>query len=422
MYHRHPLFSKSPNGIMPVLQSIQPKWLSWTTSLSDTANVLLTEEQVTQFYHVFCKGSLWPLLHGFRDQLKPDAWAYWDTFCDINRRFADHLLRHHATENVVWIHDYNLMLVPWYLRQKGFAGTISFFFHTTVPSCDEFQTIPEWRFLVTSLLACDIVGVHVPRYANNLGQLARCMGGAASTVPVDMTLFQGKGSDLFDPYVTNQMNDSRVVAFPMPLGHFTRVAAPQDNASQKKRVLCFSRIDYIKNPCGVLRMFETMLTMYPHEQDRVELWFGCTASKSTTYKAIQAEVNGLVQSLSAQYPGAFRYFQNGLPRDELLQAMTNTDVCVVPSFRDGLNLVAKEFVAMAKDNAVLLLSSFTGASVELGQPVLFQPYDSPRRMARQLYTCLFVMGEDEKKQRMQALKQQVGHTSIQAWVRAMTKC
>ena len=86
---------------------------------------------------------------------------------------------------------------------------------------------------MTSLLACDVVGVHVPRYANNLGQLARCMGGAASTVPANTTLFQGKGSDLFDPYMTNQINDTRVVAFPMPLGHFTRVAAPRDDASQK---------------------------------------------------------------------------------------------------------------------------------------------------------------------------------------------
>ena len=423
VYHRHPSFSNSPNGIMPVLQNIQSKWLSWTTNPNDSTNVFLTEKQVTEFYNVICKGSLWPLLHGFRNQLGPDAWEHWDTFCNVNRRFAEYVSSHHETENTVWIHDYNLILMPLYLRQTGYKGTISFFFHTAVPSCDEFQAIPEWRALMTSLLACSIVGVHVPRYANNLGQLARCMGCEVSSVTANTNLFQGKNSDLFDPYVTCQMKNTRVVAFPMPLGKSKREERifPSVNTSQKKRVLCFSRIDYIKNPCGVLRMFDTMLSMYPKETDRVELWFGCTGSKSATYKAIQTEVNYLTKSLSERYPGTFRYFQNGLSRGELFQAMKNTDVCVIPSFRDGLNLVAKEFVNMAKNDAVLLLSSFTGASVEMRHPILFQPYDSLRKLARQLYTCLFVMSESEKKQRMASLKYQVESVSISEWVQAMTE-
>ena len=312
VYHRNKAYSKSPNGIMPVLSKVCTKWLSWTTDPLDRANVVLTDEEVHQFYHRVCKGSLWPALHGFLHAMPEDAWAGWETFCRINRRFAAFIMEHHADMPGVWIHDYNLMLLPQYLRNLGYQGKVSLCFHTTVASCDELQqAIPMWRDLLDSLLACDVVGVHVPRYANNLGQLARSAGVSTTEASVDAGVFRGQSSPLFDPYCTVTMGSStRLVAFPMPL-HAIQRSSPSAIPKRRKRILCFSRIDYIKNPCGALRMFEAMLTLYPPAKERVELWFGCAPSKSKTYSKTQGSVDRLVEHIQTAFGSAFRHFPKG---------------------------------------------------------------------------------------------------------------
>ena len=421
VYHRNREYSKSPNGIIPVLSKVCSSWLSWTTDPLDKTNVLLTDEEVYEFYHGVCKGSLWPALHGFFHALPEDAWAGWETFCRINRRFANFIMKHHAGTPKVWIHDYNLIMLPQYLRNLGYQGKISLFFHTTVASCDEIQqAIPMWRDLLDSLLACDIVGVHIPRYANNLGQLARSVGVVTTAAPVNVDVFRGRASPLFDPCSTVTMGSTKIVALPMPLYsagtlHSVDRSAPLVQR-RRKRILCFSRIDYIKNPCGTLRMFEAMLERYPTDQARVELWFGCAPSKSKTYMGIQDNVDRLVRRVHDAYGSAFRHFSKGLPREELLVAMGDADVCVVPSYRDGLNMVAKEFVMCAKDDGVLFLSSSTGASVELSSPVLFHPRGRPEHLAEKLHHALFAMPVEEKRARMKELKAHVQGASIDAWV------
>ena len=134
VYHRNREYSKSPNGIIPVLSKVCCRGCRGLPIQLDKTNVLLTDEEVYEFYHGVCKGSLWPALHGFFHALPEDAWAGWETFCRINRRFANFIMKHHAGTPKVWIHDYNLIMLPQYLRNLGYQGKISLFFHTTVAS------------------------------------------------------------------------------------------------------------------------------------------------------------------------------------------------------------------------------------------------------------------------------------------------
>ncbi|HEV8035086.1 trehalose-6-phosphate synthase, partial [Yoonia sp.] len=187
--------NKSPNGIVPTLKSFfgevdHGAWIAWKLA-DDPANpdfeqrieieddygryavsrLALSEEQVREFYHVTSKEAFWPILHGFKERYNYDP-VDWANFQDVNRRFAEAAAEEAAEGALVWVHDYNLWLVPGYLRTMRPDVRIAFFHHTPFPSADIFNMLPWRKEIVNSLLACDDIGFHIPRYASNFVSVA----------------------------------------------------------------------------------------------------------------------------------------------------------------------------------------------------------------------------------------------------------
>jgi trehalose-6-phosphate synthase len=190
--------NKSPNGIVPTLKSFfgrfeKGAWVAWklaedTTNPGferviqiddqygsyDVSRLPLTAEQVNSFYHVSSKEAFWPILHGFKERYNYDP-VDWPVFREVNWAFAEAAAAEAAPGAVVWIHDYNLWLAPGYLRTLRPDVKISFFHHTPFPGADMFNVLPWRREILESLLACDVVGFHIPRYVNNFVSAARSL-------------------------------------------------------------------------------------------------------------------------------------------------------------------------------------------------------------------------------------------------------
>ena len=190
--------NSSPNGIVPTLKSFfgnadHGAWVAWKLA-EDPANpgfetdvdiddaygsytvsrLPLTEAQVSSFYHVSSKEAFWPILHSFKERYNYDP-VDWPTFREVNWAFAEAAARKASRGARVWVHDYNLWLVPGYLRQLRADVTISFFHHTPFPAADMFNVLPWRKEIVESLLACDVVGFHIPRYAANFAHVAHSL-------------------------------------------------------------------------------------------------------------------------------------------------------------------------------------------------------------------------------------------------------
>lgn len=204
LYHREPydeviengriryLPKKSPNGIVPTLKSFfaddnQGTWIAWkqvtakqrskfvkNVTVEDDVNyrvsrIPLSADQVKHFYHITSKEAFWPILHSFPYHFTSES-SDWDNFTEINRLFAEAACEEAADDALIWIHDYNLWLAPYYIRQKKPNARIAFFHHTPFPSVDIFNILLWREAIVDSLLCCDVVGFHIPRYSENFCQ------------------------------------------------------------------------------------------------------------------------------------------------------------------------------------------------------------------------------------------------------------
>ena len=240
LYHREPhdeiikdgkihyVPKKSPNGIVPTLKSFfadvnQGTWIAWkqvdesqredfeeTVNIEGEANynvrrIPLDDEQVKQFYHITSKEAFWPILHSFPYHFTSET-AEWENFKNINRLFAEAACEEAADDALIWIHDYNLWLAPQYIRELKPDARIAFFHHTPFPSVDVFNILPWRDAIVESLLCCDIVGFHVPRYSENFVNVAR------SLKPVEVTKQEAvtghmtqTGVALAEPEMTTQL-------------------------------------------------------------------------------------------------------------------------------------------------------------------------------------------------------------------------
>ncbi|MEO0490509.1 MAG: trehalose-6-phosphate synthase, partial [Cyanobacteria bacterium J06659_2] len=312
LYHREPYDEvkengkiyyrdkKSPNGIIPTLKSFfveseQSTWIAWkqldssheeaqfqermTIEGSDDTSVVrripLTPEQVKNFYYITSKEAFWPILHSFPWQFTYDS-SDWDNFQDINQRFATAACEDAAEDALIWIHDYNLWLTPYYIRQQMPHVNIAFFHHTPFPGTDVFNILPWREAIVDSLLCCDLCGFHIPRYVENFVSVAKGLRGVEVTrrVAVD-SAFTATGTALAEPEMTTQIRyQDRVVnldAFPVGTSPAyirslvekpetqTRVQEIRAELGVSKLIVSAGRVDYVKGTKEMLACYERLL-------------------------------------------------------------------------------------------------------------------------------------------------------------------
>ena len=472
LYHREPYDEviedgktyyrekKSPNGILPTIKSFfasaeQSTWIAWKQinpkqknsfkermSFEGNENgtvrrIPLSAEQVKNFYHVTSKEAFWPILHSFPWQFTYES-SDWENFQDINKRFADAACEDAADDALIWIHDYNLWLTPYYIRQQRPNAKIVFFHHTPFPGPDAFNVLPWREEIVESILCCDVCGFHIPRYVENFVAIAQglCDIEVVERKPVAKE-FTPRGTALAVPEMTTQVRYKgqlvHLGAFPVGT-NVDYIRSVVEKPSVKKRVeeirsemggerqliVSAGRVDYVKGTKEMLLCYERLLTRRPELQGKIN--FVVAVAKPATgmriYKTAQSEIERLVGKINGRFAKLswtpILLFTSALPFEEIMALYAAADIAWITPLRDGLNLVGKEFVvAKGGEDGVLVFSEFAGAAVELPDAVLTNPY-ADSSMDKAIDQAL-AMEPAERKQRMARMYDAVKAYDVDRW-------
>ncbi|MEP6589569.1 MAG: glucosylglycerol-phosphate synthase [Gemmatimonadota bacterium] len=451
----------SPNGIIPTLlgcfQGGRPgSWVAWTTAASEgsdishelvdevhypnlvAAKVPLAPSDVERFYKKFSKEAFWPVIFSFVDRAQFSA-SDWEHFCEINQRFAEAAAAEADHGALVWIHDYNLWMVPGYLRQIRPDLRIGFFHHTAFPPADVFNVIPWAGQLIASLAQCDHIGFHIPRYAANFYDVLRShmptevieavpcapryrVHGVALAIPTMPRIVRAGDRRLSlgaHPVGVNGKAVRKILAEPQ---HRDSVAEVNEQFRGQRLVLSVERLDYVKGPLQKLEAFERLLERHPEHVGKVSLVFVTTppAQGMEIYETVRTAVDEAVGRINGRFASLtwtpVHYLFRALPFEDVIVYGAAADVAWITPLRDGLNLVAKEYVmaqASVDGAGVLLLSEFAGAAVELHGALLTNPYFIDG-MCDDLHEAL-TMPIAERRQRMQRLARIVDGFTVDDW-------
>ena len=474
MYHRFPyetasvngkkqyVSPKSPNGILPTLQSFFANgragvWIAWEEVEQEgetlrnfymdkdrypnlmAARIGLTKDEVELFYKTFAKEAFWPTIFSFVDKAHFNH-HHWDHFVKINKRFAEKAAEQADHGAIVWIHDYNLWMVPGFLRQLRPDLTIAFFHHTAFPAANTFNILPWKREIIGSLLQCDFIGFHIPRYVENFVDVANSLFPVQAQekincAPKFLTYSTAIGVSQMTPGIFVNQRLVKLGALPVgiDIAHIKGLFADGtmqkkiDTLKQalrgKKMIVSAERLDYVKGPLEKILAFEQFLEEYPEFHGRVELVNICTppAEGMKIYDDIKLQIEQAVGRINGKYSNInwtpIRLFFRSIPFEEILAYYGAADIAWITPLRDGLNLVAKEYIAVQGevrgDKGVLVLSEFAGAAVELPYAVLTNPYD-PKALRENLLQAL-IMNREERNMRMERLYELVSHYDINYW-------
>ena len=386
----------------------------------DMGSMNLTADEVNLFYSVFANRTLWPLLHAFPNfvQLRHDAYR---GYRRVNRRFAEGLYPLLREDDVVWIHDYHLIPLGTELRQMGWKGKIGFFLHTPFPAAEVFGILPWARQLLEEMLAYDLVGFHTRRYAHNfLDTLLLEIGGEVegSAFSRDSETVRagvypiGTEPEQFQKWARDAEENEGL--------SFLQRLMPRRPVERKKIVLGVDRLDYSKGIPQRLRTFEAMLDRYPAVRGEVTMIQISAPSRSRIPEYVQEReaVDQLVGRINGRFAEAdwapIQYLYRSYTQEELARFFYEADVCLVTPLRDGMNLIAKEFVAsQGPDPGVLVLSKFCGAADTMRDALIVNPYDI-EGTAEVLHRALS-MSLRERVQRWKPLFDDVQLNTAQVW-------
>lgn len=376
----------------------------------------LSAEQVSRYYDGYSNGVLWPLFHYMPWQIPPSVPDF-DAYEAVNHRFADAVASAYAPGDTIWVHDYQLLLLPGLLRERLPEARIGFFLHIPFPSSELFRTLPSREAILEGMLGADLVGFHTAAYGRHFAaSVLRILGIAAS---VDRIQHRGR--------------EIRLGVFPMGVdaASFGEAAAQPDvvAAAQALRgdgslrlLVGIDRLDYTKGIPRRLLAFERLLADHPELHERVRFVQIAVPSRGDVgaYQEFRAQSEQLVGRINGSFGTPswvpVNWIHRGLSRDEVIALYRAADVMVVTPLRDGMNLVAKEFVASRVDeDGALVLSEFAGAASELAEVFDVNPYDVGATAAA-LHAALSISRE-ERRERMRALRRRVLAYDVHRWVR-----
>jgi trehalose 6-phosphate synthase/phosphatase len=382
--------------------------------------VWLSQAEVTRFYESVSNGVIWPLFHYLIDQI-PLHVEHWQVYEAVNARFADAVVAHYRPGDRIWVHDYQLMLLPRLLRTRLPNARIGFFLHIPFPCADVFATLPPRDAVLRGLLGADLVGFHTQGYARHFAaSVERVLRVPASLdgVEVDGRLVR---VGVFPMGVDAADLEARSLR-PEVEGELATLS-PRGGGTDKEGVSLFvgvDRLDYTKGIPRRLLAFEQLLARYPELHERVRLIQVAVPSR-TAVRAYQ-RFRGQVDALVGRINGAFgtprwtpvHYLYRSVPEAQLLALYRAARVMLVTPVRDGMNLVAKEFVACRSDeDGVLVLSEFVGAAAELTDALSVNPYDVDA--SAETYYRALGMWPEERRARMRAMRARVRTYDVHAW-------
>ncbi len=412
------------SALDPVLRARGGTWIGWpgieqrpgeeipNTLPYRIASVSLSESEVNRYYQGFSNGTLWPLLHSLPVLARFER-QHWRTYERVNSRFAERVDDVTDDGDLVWVHDYHLMLVPEKVRQRAPNRRLAFFLHVPFPPYDLFRLCPWEGELLTGLLGCQLIGFHVESYAQNfMDCVERGLGARV---------------DRKRRIVEYGNRTARIGVFPIGISFrdFEQTAYGETDPGAPRReqvVLGVDRLDYTKGIPHRIRAFERLMELHPEHREQVTFLQLAVPSRAQVaeYRSLKREIDEMVGRVNGRFATAnwspIRYMYRSMSRERLAALYRDASVALVTPLRDGMNLVAKEYVAcQVNDPGVLILSKLAGAAATMREALLVNPYNIDET-AEAIHRALS-MEEGERASRMRGLRRRERRDDVEAWVR-----
>ncbi|WP_445382508.1 bifunctional alpha,alpha-trehalose-phosphate synthase (UDP-forming)/trehalose-phosphatase [Robiginitalea sp. IMCC43444] len=388
------------------------------------SKVRLTKKEVNGFYFGFSNRTVWPLFHYFMEYSEFEL-SNWEIYEAVNQKFANAILEVAEKDDVIWVHDYQLMLVPEMVRKQRPEVSIGFFLHIPFPSYEIFRTLPWRREVLRGLLGSDLIGFHTYDYERHfLSSVRRLLGLEVSFNEIHL-----------------EERIVKVDSFPMgidykkfhqaALNHIKLKAGEESDLKRRlnthkastpnaKFFLSIDRLDYTKGIAKRINAFEYFLQKYPEYKEKVRLIILAVPSRSKVpqYQKLKKEIDELVGRINGELSTVswtpIWYFYRSLGFDNLIDLYTSCDIAWLTPIRDGMNLVAKEYIATRTDQSgVLILSEMAGSANEMNEALLINP-NNFEQIADALHQAIN-MSKEEQIARNAPMQKRLERYNVEKW-------
>lgn len=445
------IFSPTSGGLATGLKSVHENgkslWIGWPGISSNEIDdkeyetlskgllekkfkpISLSNEEIDDFYLGLSNKCIWPLFHYFKQHFQFDE-QQWDAYVKVNQKFANAILEEIEEGDQVWVHDYQLLLVPEMIKSIRKDVTIGFFLHIPFPSFEIFRIFPKREELLKGMLGSDLIGFHTYDYERHfLSSVRRILH-----LNVNFNLIQKGNREIV------------VNTFPMGIDYekFEKTAYDHTKSekesfsplrielekhkelNQGKIILSIDRLDYTKGVINRVKSFELFLTQYPEYKEKVRMLMVLVPSRANVshYKELKRETDEIIGRVNGNFATVnwtpIWYYYRSFDFDDLINLYRLSDVAMVTPLRDGMNLVAKEYLATRIQNdGVLILSELAGASKELHQSLIVNPFDITA-LSNTIHEALN-MPLSEQVERNTELRERVKRYNITFWSETFLK-
>ncbi len=424
----------------PVLRQVGGAWVAWGSGdgdfdVTDTQGrvavppeapgyvlhrVRLSKTEVERFYHGYANQALWPLCHMATDKARFSR-RFWRAYGAVNERFADATLQAADADAVIWVHDYHLALLPRLLRERRPDAFLMHFWHIPWPSWDVLRICPQRGDLLDGLLGSDLVGFHLPRHVENFLDCVERELGAAVDAAAGTVTYRGRQTLVAALPISIDVAAWQALATSRACQRWMAHLRRRFRLADRQVIVGVDRLDYTKGLPERLRALDLFFRRHPTFQGRVVFLQKAAPSRTRirAYRELQERVEAEIARINRQYGTPdwqpIVYVPRPLPAAGMAALYRLADVCLVTSLLDGMNLVAKEFVACQHDlRGVLLLSELAGAIEQAPWSVAINPYD-PAGVADALADAL-TMPPADRARRMEQLRAQVARHDVYHWM------
>ncbi|MBK8806574.1 MAG: bifunctional alpha,alpha-trehalose-phosphate synthase (UDP-forming)/trehalose-phosphatase [Bacteroidales bacterium] len=435
-------------GMKSVYKKLGGYWIGWSgiaheTISADESNTIddllkkefclsvpLSSDEINLYYEGFSNNTIWPLFHYFTQHAtyKHDDW---DAYVRVNQKFADYALSVCNDDDTIWIHDYQLLLVPGMIKKANPNISIGYFLHIPFPSYEVFRLLPWRKELLEGILGADLIGFHTYDYERhffscvrrllgfdvNMNQInigSRIVVADAFPMGIDYNKFEAKAQEII------AKPDLEKTDFSKELERFI------EQFPERKLILSIDRLDYSKGIPNRLKSFERFLAKYPEVVGKVTFVMLAVPSREQIehYQQLKREVDELVGSINAKYReinySPIWYFYRSMPFDQLVELYVKSEIALITPVRDGMNLVAKEYVASKiNKKGVIIISEMAGASKEMCEALIINP-NNEEEIADTLFQAMN-MTDEEQIQRMSQLQLRLKRYDLFKWASEFIK-
>jgi trehalose 6-phosphate synthase/phosphatase len=435
-------------GMSSIYKDYGGLWIGWSGIASDDLTddeiktideklvaeqcmpIHLTREEINLYYEGFSNNVVWPLFHYFTQFIEYNP-QYWEAYRKVNQLFADKALELLNDGDTIWVHDYQLLLVPEMIKSRKPSVTIGFFLHIPFPSYEIFRILPWRKELIKGMLGADLVGFHTYDYERHFFSTVMRLFGydiSFNQINLEDRIIMGDVFPMGIHYKKFQESALRVIG--KTIHEKSELHRELENyflgSPERKLLLSIDRLDYTKGIPNRLRAFEIFLQRYPEYRNKVTLILLVVPSRTEVeqYKLLKSEIDGLVGRINGQFGevnyAPVWYFFRSLPFENLVELYTTSDVALITPIRDGMNLVAKEYIACRiNQTGVMIISEMAGAAKEMGEAIMINPNDESE-IAEAIHQAL-TMPLEEQRKRMEFIQQRIRRYDVFKWATEFVK-